>query len=262
MSSSSVEGGNGGLRQKTILVTGASAGIGAALARRLGAEGARVHLAARRADKLDSHVAAIRATGASATPHACDITDDASVAELFAAIERAGHPLDAVVNTAAVLWLEPFHEQAEASWQAMLATNLGGAIRITQRALGQMLPRKAGHIVHLTSTAGNLAIPYLAVYSATKAGLAQFLAALRGEYGASGVRFTELQIGNTAGTEGGGQAFRQTTADMARQIMRWTGAPEMMAVDVVVDAIVWALQSPPTVRLDRIVLREHAEIPT
>jgi NADP-dependent 3-hydroxy acid dehydrogenase YdfG len=254
------------LAGKTILVTGASAGIGAALASRLGCAGAHVHLAARRADKLAEGIAArsdaIAAAGGSATPHACDITDRASVCALFAAIEGAGRPLDALVNTAAALWLEPFHGQDEASWEAMLATNLGGAIRVTQQALVRMLPRNSGRIVHLTSTAGNLAIPYLAVYSATKAGLAHFLAALRGEYGASGVHFTEIQIGNTAGTEGGGQAFRETTAEMARQIMRWTGAPEMMDVDTVVDAIEWALASSDKVRLDRIVLRERAEIPT
>lgn len=249
------------LAGKAIVVTGASVGIGAGLAHRLGAEGARVHLAARRADRLAEHVAAIRAAGGEAHAHACDITDEASVAALFAAVEAIG-PVDALVNTAATLWLEPFVAQSEASWQAMLATNLGGAIRVTQHALTRMLPRASGQILHLTSTAGHLAIPYLAVYSATKAGLAQFLAALRGEYGKSGVRFTEIQIGNTGGTEGGGQAYRETTPAMAVQIMRWTGAPEMMRVEDVVEAIVWALASPPNVRLDRIVLRELAEIPT
>src|SRR5581483_8452491 len=150
---------------RTILVTGASAGIGAALARRLAADGARVHLAARRAEKLDEHVDAIRAGGGIATAHGCDITSGDSVASVFAAIEREHGSIDAVVNTAATLWLEPFHGQSEESWEAMLATNLGGAIRVTQQALARMLPRKSGHVVHLTSTAGNLAIPYLAVYS-------------------------------------------------------------------------------------------------
>jgi NADP-dependent 3-hydroxy acid dehydrogenase YdfG len=250
------------LSGKTILVTGASAGIGAALARRLGGAGANVLLAARRPEKLAEHVEAIRAGGGKASALACDIADAASVRELFAAIDAGGRPLDALVNTAAVLWLEPFHEQEEASWQAMLDTNLGGAIRVTQQALARMLPRQSGHIVHLTSTAGHLAIPWLAVYSATKAGLAQFLAAMRGEYGTSGVRFTDMQIGNTAGTEGGGQAHRKTTMEMATQIMRWTGAPNMMSVDDVVEAVVWALSTPPSVRLDRIVLRELAEMPT
>jgi NADP-dependent 3-hydroxy acid dehydrogenase YdfG len=251
-----------GFAGKKILVIGASAGIGAGVARRLAAEGADVHLAARRAGKLAEHVAAIRAAGGSATAHECDVASGESVAELFAAVARDGAPLDAMVNTSAVLWLEPFATQSEDVWRTMIAVNLSGAICATQHALAHMLPNERGHVLHVTSTAGALAIPYLAVYSTTKAGLGHFLAALRGEYGRSGVRFTELQIGNTAGTEGGGAAAHPPGEEAIKQIMRWTGAPEMMGVEDVVDAIVWALASPPNVRLDRIVLRELAEIPT
>jgi len=245
-----------------ILVIGASAGIGAGLARRLAAEGADVHLAARRRDKLEEHVAAIREAGGTAAAHACDVASSDSVARLFASVAQDGAPLDALVNTSAVLWLEPFATQSEDAWRTMLAINLAGAICATQHALAEMLPRERGHIVHVTSTAGALAIPYLAVYSTTKAALGHFLAALRGEYGKSGVRFTELQIGNTAGTEGGGAASRETTEDAIRSVMRWTGAPAMMQVDDVVEATLYALSTPEHVRLDRIVLREVAEVPT
>jgi len=251
-----------GFSGKKILVIGASAGIGAGLARRLATDGADVHLAARRGDKLAAHVAAIRAAGGTATAHECDIASGASVAELFAAVARDGLALDALVNTSAVLWLEPFATQSEDTWRTMIAVNLSGAICATQHALAHMLPNERGHVLHVTSTAAALAIPYLAIYSATKAGLGHFLAALRGEYGRSGVRFTELQIGNTAGTEGGGAAARPPGEEAIRQIMRWTGAPEMMAIDDVVEAAVYALSTPPHVRLDRIVLREIAEMPT
>lgn len=251
-----------GFSDRKILVIGASAGIGAGIARRLAAEGADVHLAARRRDRLAEHVEAIRAAGGRATAHACDLASGPSVAELFAAVASDGAPLDALVNTAAVLWLEPFATQTEDAWRTMIAINLAGAICATQHAIAHMLPRERGQILHVTSTAGELAIPYLAVYSATKAGLGHFLDAMRGEYGKSGVRFTELQIGNTGGTEGGGVAARPPGEDGIRSIMRWTGAPAMMDVGDVVDAAVYALSTPPSVRLDRIVLREPAEIPT
>jgi NAD(P)-dependent dehydrogenase (short-subunit alcohol dehydrogenase family) len=250
------------LAGKTTLITGASAGIGAGLARRLGALGADVRVAARRKEKLDELVESIRSAGGSARAYACDLASSSSVAALFEAVARDGGDLDAVVNTAAVLWLEPFATQPEENWRAILATNLAGAICVTQHALVRMLPQERGHIVHVTSIAGDLAIPYLAIYSTAKAGLAHFLDALRGEYGKSGVRFTELQIGNTAGTEGGGAAFRETTMDAFNQIMRWTGAPAMLEVDDVVEAAVYALSTPSRVRLDRIVLRELAEMPT
>ncbi|MEI8358991.1 MAG: SDR family oxidoreductase [Deltaproteobacteria bacterium] len=247
---------------RTVVVTGASAGIGAEIARRLAAGGDRVHLAARRADKLGALAATIRADGGEAVAHACDIGDAASTKALFDTVAASDGRIDALVNSAAVLWLEDFASLAEADWEAMLATNLGGAIRVTQQALAHMLPRDAGHILHLTSTAADLALPGLAVYSATKAGVRQLLAALRGEYGKTGVRFTDLQIGNTAGTEGGGQALRPMNGDAARHILRWTGAPEMMRTQDVADTVAWALSTPPSVRLDRIVLRERAEIPT
>ena len=252
----------GFLAGKKVLVIGASAGIGAGIARRAAAEAADVHLAARRIDKLAEHVEAIRSAGGKATAHACDLESGASVAALFESVARDGEPLDAMINTAAMLWCEPFATQTEDAWRTMIAINLAGAISATQHALAHMLPRESGHIVHVTSTAGALAIPYLSVYSATKAGLAHFLTAMRGEYGRSGVRFTDLQIGNTGGTEGGGVVHHPPGEDGIRSIMRWTGAPAMMNVDDVVAAAMYALSTPPTVRLDRIVIREVAEIPT
>ncbi|MEW6268332.1 MAG: SDR family oxidoreductase [Thermodesulfobacteriota bacterium] len=247
---------------KKVLVIGASAGIGAGLARRLGAEGATVHVAARRRDKLDEMAEEIRAAGGSATAHECDIASSSSVAELFSAVGRDGEPLDAMINTSAVLWLEPFATQSEETWRTMLAVNLAGAICATQHALAHMLPRERGHVIHVTSTAAALAIPCLTIYSTTKAGLSHFLAALRGEYGRSGVRFTEVQIGNTAGTEGGGMVSRLPSEESMRSILRWTGAPAMMQVDDVVEAVLYALSTPEHVRLDRLVLREIAEMPT
>jgi NADP-dependent 3-hydroxy acid dehydrogenase YdfG len=247
---------------KRILVVGASAGIGAGVARRLAAEGAEVHLAARRRERLDEHVAMIRAAQGKAIAHACDIASSADVAKLFGELAGQGRVLDAVVNTAAVLWFEPFAPQLESRWRAMLDTNLAGAICLTQHALNHMLPRCRGHIVHVTSTAARLAIPQLAIYSTTKAALAHFLAALRGEYGKSGVRFTELEIGNTAGTEGGGAREMASSEDVIRIAQRWTGAPEMMQIDDVADAVLFALSTSERTRLDRIVLRELAEIPT
>jgi len=245
---------------KTVLVVGASSGVGAALARRLATEGANVHLAARRHDRLEEQVQAIRTAGGSATGHACDIASGDQVAALFVELERGGVALDAMVSTAAVVSFERFAVQPEARWREMLAINLGGAIAVTQHALRQMLPRERGHIVHITSVAGTLAIPGLAIYSTSKAGLSHFLDAMRGEYGKSGVRFTEIEIGNTAGTDAGRDTV--LTEYFATMVQRWTGAPAMLEVDEVVDAVIYAMSTPERARIDHIVLRELAEIPT
>lgn len=247
---------------KTMLVVGASVGIGAGVAQRLAAEGATVHAAARRRDAIEAWAADSPGT---VHAHACDVTSSESVAALFAAVESAGAPLDALIGTAAVLWYSPFATQPEEEWVRMLETNLLGSIRVTQAALRGMLQRDAGHILHVTSTAAGLAIPHLAIYSAGKAGLAHFLTALRGEYGSSGVRLTEMHIGNTGGTEGGGVIAREFDPERMASIdsiARWTGMPAMMTVDEVVDSVVYALGTPAHLRLDKIVLREKADIPT
>jgi len=247
---------------KNFLVVGASVGIGAGIAQRLAAEGATVHAAARRVEAIEAYGADCEGE---IVAHACDVGNPASVAELFAAIRKAGEPLDALVGAAAVLWFAPFADQPENEWVTMLETNLLGSIRITQAALQDMLPRDSGHILHITSTAAGLAIPHLAIYSTGKAGLSHFLTALRGEYGTTGVRFTEMHIGNVGGTEGGGAAVREFDPGLmasVEEISRWTGTPEMMRVDDVVEAVVYALSSSPRVRLDKIVLREKANIPT
>jgi NADP-dependent 3-hydroxy acid dehydrogenase YdfG len=247
---------------KTFVVTGASTGIGAALAGRLADEGAIVHLAARRRAQLDEHAAAIRARGGRAVAHPCDVADARSVRALFDAVTADGGQVDGLINTAAILWLERFVDQSEEHWRDILEINLHGAIRVTQHALARMLPRKCGHIVHVTSTAGALAIPHLAIYSTTKAALAHFLTAMRGEYGLSGVRFTELQIGNTGGTEGGGAIHQTFSEESVQSLLRWTGIPSLLNPEDVIEAAVWALATPPHVRIDRIVIRELAEIPT
>ena len=247
---------------KNFLVVGASVGIGAGIAQRLAAEGATVHAAARRVEAIEAYGADCEGK---IVAHACDVSDPDSVARLFAKIREVGEPLDALVGAAAVLWFAPFADQPENEWVTMLETNLLGSIRVTQAALQDMLPRDSGHILHITSTAAGLAIPHLAIYSTGKAGLSHFLTALRGEYGTTGVRFTEMHIGNVGGTEGGGAAVREFDPGLmasVEEISRWTGTPEMMRVEDVVEAVVYALSSSSRVRLDKIVLREKANIPT
>jgi NAD(P)-dependent dehydrogenase (short-subunit alcohol dehydrogenase family) len=100
----------------------------------------------------------------------------------------------------------------------------------------------------------------MAIYSTSKAGLSHFLGAMRGEYGKSGVRFTEIEIGNTAGTDAGRDTV--VTPEVGAIIQRWTGAPAMLEVGEVVDAIAYALSTPERARIDHIVLREIADIPT
>ena len=251
----------------TALVAGASSGIGAAIARRLARDGAVVHVCARRRERLLelAQEVSIDASGSGRTgrivAHAADLASPSDVETLFADLAREGATLDFVVNAAAVLWLGPFADQPEEHWQRMLDVNLAGAARLLQHALRAMRESGRGQILQITSTTATIAVPQLAIYSTTKAALSHLLKALRGEHGASAIRLTELEIGNTRGTEGGGSAMRKTPPAAVESLMKWTGLPETMAIDDVVDAVVWALSTPDHVRLDKITIRERGSIP-
>lgn len=251
---------------KNAVIVGASSGIGAAIGVALARHGARVTFGARRRDQAEQQAAIARASAqeSGSQGHAqacrCDLTNSSSISE-FLRVAASEAPIDMIVNAAAVLYIGAFSDQAESDWRAMIDTNLSGAIALTQASLREMLPKGHGHIVHVTSTTAAVPIPHLAVYSVTKAALSHFLAAMRGEYGTSGVRFTELQIGNTGGTEAGGSLTRPVSMEAYESLARWTGVPTVMNLDEVVQAALWALSTPTTVRLDKIVLREPANIP-
>src|SRR5207247_11305054 len=154
------------LAGRVAVVTGASSGIGRAVAEQLAAAGVRVVLAARRAERLAEAVAAIRAAGGEAEAAVTDLRDEAQVERLIdGAVARHGR-LDALVNDAAVGHIRPVAEGRSAEWRAVLETNVLGTLVACRAALRHMLPRGAGDIVNLTSASAHEAWPYLAAYSA------------------------------------------------------------------------------------------------
>lgn len=164
---------------RRVLVTGGATGLGLALARRFGAEGARVVVAGRRVEALGEAAATLRADGADAAAVVLDVTEPRSVREAFAVV-AAGGPLDVVVLNAGVASFAPFAESDAAADATMIATNLAGAIA-TARAAIPLFPSRGGVLVGVASIAARRVFPNCAVYSATKAGLVAFLDVLREE---------------------------------------------------------------------------------
>ncbi|QYC45867.1 putative oxidoreductase [Nonomuraea coxensis DSM 45129] len=168
-----------------VLVTGASSGIGAALAHALAGEGARLTLTGRDRERL---AAVAAATGASTV--VCDLATQAG--ELAA---RAGH-VDVLVNNAGVGWAGPFVEMPAGSAERLLAVNLAAPIALTRLLLPGMLAAGRGHVVFVASIAGAVGVAREAVYSATKAGLTVFAEGLRHElHGTPGVGVSVLLPG-------------------------------------------------------------------
>jgi len=180
---------------RTALVTGASSGIGEALARRLAAGGARVGLAARREAELARVADAIRDGGGRADPLPLDVTDgDAAVEGIRAYDARVGG-LDLVIANAGVARPRPARELSWEHARPVFATNFVGAMATLTAVLPRMVERDAGHLVGISSVAVYSPTPEGAAYRAAKSGLTAFLENLRAELGASGVRATAVHPG-------------------------------------------------------------------
>jgi 3-oxoacyl-[acyl-carrier protein] reductase len=162
------------LEGKVALVTGASRGIGRAIAGLLAARGATVFLGARDASRLADAVAEIEKAGGRGRAVALDVADKASVAAGFARILEDGGRIDHLVNNAGVTRDNLLLRMKPEDWDQVLATNLTGVFHCTQAALRPMLKQRSGRIVNVTSVVGLTGNPGQANYAASKAGVIGF----------------------------------------------------------------------------------------
>ncbi len=188
----------GTLSGRVAIVTGASSGIGAAVARALAAEGAQVVLAARRAARLDALRSEIEAAGGAVLVVPTDVTQREQVKALVAQAEAAFGPVDILVNNAGVMPLTLMKNLHEEEWERMVDVNLKGVLHGIGAVLGGMLARGRGDIVTISSDAGRKVFPGSAVYSGTKWAVEAILQGLRMETAGSGLRVSSIQPGAVA----------------------------------------------------------------
>ena len=177
------------LSGKTALVTGASSGLGEHFARCLGAAGASVVLAARRAERLKALQAELAGKGVSASAVDLDVTSADSIA---AALEAAG-PVDIVVNNAGISIVKPALDMPEQDWDSVVDTNLRGAWLVAQGAAKRWVAAKRpGVIVNIASILGLRTIGQVAPYNASKAGLIHLTRALAMEWARHNIRINAI----------------------------------------------------------------------
>ncbi len=243
------------------VVTGASAGIGAAVARALAAAGMSVILGARRTERLAAVCDQIRAAGGRAEAVATDMRDEAQVERLIAAaVERYGR-LDALVNNAAIGTVRTIAEGRTDEWRAILETNVLGMLIACRAALRYLLPQGHGDILNMTSASAHEAWPYLAVYAGSKAAIHTISRGLRAEVAGRGVRVMTIEIHNVGGTD---FASNFEPAVMPTAITRWVELgllnreSAMIEADDVARAVVFQLSQPDPASVHHLTIRSRA----
>ncbi len=211
-----------------VLITGATGGIGAAIARLLAQRGTRLTFVARDPGRLDDLVRATAQSGESVLPIEADLTDLEKIGAVAAEAVRLHGPVDVLINNAAVNGFGHLEDTAPAEIQRVLTTNLMAPILLTRAVVPDMIARRDGQIVNVGSIFGSIGFAGFAAYSSGKFALRGFSEALRRELGDSGVtvtyvapRYTKTGLNSPAVNrlaEATGMAM-DDPAEVARQIV-------------------------------------------
>ena len=229
-----------------VLITGASSGFGAAMARKFVAGGHRVIAAARRTEKLASLQQEL---GAALLPLTMDVTDKSSITQGLATLPADWQPIDVLINNAGLaLGVAPAQQSSLADWETMIATNVTGLVTLTHLVLPSMVARNSGMIINIGSVAGSTAYPGGNVYGATKAFVGQFTKNLRADFAGTGIRVTNIAPGLCGGSE-----FSQVRlhGDEAAAAKIYEGTQPLTSEDIA-DTAYWIATLPAHVNINYI----------
>ena len=240
------------LQNQWVLITGASAGFGAAAARAFAAEGACLLLGARRLDRLEAVAAAARQAGAPAAhAHVLDVAQTSSVEAFVAWVRTLTPRVDVLINNAGgAQGLDEVARGRDADWETMIQSNVLGLLRMTRAVLPLMRDHPGGTLINIGSVAGRGVYEGGAVYCACKAAELQITKTLRLELCGTGLRVCSIDPG-MAETEFSLVRFK---GDQARAQKVYAGMNPLTAADVA-EAMVWAATRPPHVCIDEILIK-------
>jgi 3-hydroxy acid dehydrogenase / malonic semialdehyde reductase len=240
------------LSSSTVLVTGATSGIGQACAEAFAREGARLVVCGRRLDRL---TALAHRLPVPVHPLSFDLRDRPAAEAALASLPEAFARVDVLVNDAGLaLGLDPAQRASLDEWEQMIETNCRGLALITRLLLPGMVERGRGHVVNVGSVAGSYPYPSGNVYGATKAFVHQFSLNLKADLVGSGVRVTCVEPGMTADTEF--SLVRLKDQESARQV--YHGMQPLLAADVA-EAVLWCVTRPPHVNVNVLELMPEAQ---
>lgn len=256
------------LEGKTVLVVGASSGIGEAIARAVGKEKVHLVVAARRVDRLDKLTKEVLTSGQalSARSLQLDVCDRAAVQGAVGALE-----VDVLVNVAGVMYFQLLKNQAWDHWDQMVDVNCKGLMYCCGAVLPGMLKKKSGcHIINISSDAASQTFPALTVYNASKSFVKEFTKGLRAECVGTGVRITDIQpgdvrtdlivnntdsdaadkVGVSIGAKIGGEDFKNDSA----------GRSSVLDPEDVADVVMYALKAPAHVGVHELLIEPRDQM--
>lgn len=243
---------NFSLKEKWVLITGASSGFGAAAAVAFGAAGANLLLGARRTDRLEKAAAEARSAGAAeAHVHFLDVEKTESVQEFISWAQGKTRGLHVLINNAGgAQGLDSIAQGKDVDWEAMLQSNVLGLLRMIRAAL-PLMPRDNGaSIINIGSVAGHVAYEGGSAYCAAKAGELQITRALRLELFGMGIRVTSVDPG-LAETEFSLVRFKGD-ATAAKKVYE---ATRPLTAQDIAETLVWVATRPPHVNIDDLIIK-------
>ena len=239
------------IRNKVVIVTGASSGIGYSTALKLSKAGAKVAAGARRVEKLESLKKEVQQYEGEILVKKLDVTKKEDCDSFINLVNQTWNQIDILINNAGIMPLSFFKNLKVSEWEQMIDVNLKGILYCTAAVIPYMITKKSGHIINLSSVAGRIVFPAGSVYCATKHAVTAFSEGLRQELSQRynikvtciepGVVSTELP--NTI-TDKSLESFVKSVKEM-----------ESLKADDIANAIIYSLDSPPYLNINEILLR-------
>lgn len=237
---------------KVVLVTGASSGIGAGIARELAGTGARLVLGARRLERLEMLAEEIRARGGEVLVRGFDVTDRADVAAFAETARQSFGRVDVMVNNAGIMPLSPMAALKVEEWERMVDVNIKGVLYGIAAVLPEMVERRSGQIINISSIGGLSVVPTAAIYCATKYAVRAISDGLRQEHDT--VRVTCVYPGVVESE----LADTITDPDAAEAMRSYRAIA--LSPDAIGRAVRYAIEQPDDVDVSDIVVRPTASL--
>jgi NADP-dependent 3-hydroxy acid dehydrogenase YdfG len=239
-----------GIKDKIVVVTGASSGLGEATARLLSAQGATIVLGARRADRLHSLAKDLEARGGKALALETDVTRREQVKALVNSAVQTYGRIDVMINNAGLMPQAPLEQFKTDEWNQMIDVNIKGVLYGIAAALPHMQQQKSGHFINVSSVAGHRVGPGFAVYAATKFAVRALSEGLRQEVKPYNIRTTVISPGAVA-TELPDTITDAAAAERIRAFYQQVAVP----ADSFARAVAFAMSQPPEVDINEILYR-------